>query len=118
MREIAIVTNKKNEMIDITNEIDNIVKVEKMKNGLLTIFVPHTTAGITINEGADPSVQRDIIQYLKKNIPESGDYNHMEGNSDAHIKASLFGSSVNVIIENSNLVLGNWQHIFFYEGGK
>jgi len=116
MREIAIVTNKKNEMIDITNEIDNTVKVEKMKNGLLTIFVPHTTAGITINEGADPSVQRDIIQHLKKNIPESGDYNHMEGNSDAHIKASLFGSSVNVIIENSNLVLGTWQHIFFYEG--
>jgi len=116
MREIAIVTNKKNEMIDITNEIDNIVKVEKMKNGLLTIFVPHTTAGITINEGADPSVQRDIIQHLKKNIPESGDYNHMEGNSDAHIKASIFGSSVNVIIENSNLVLGTWQHIFFYEG--
>ena len=116
MREIAIVSKEKNEMIDITNEIDNIVKVEKMKNGLLTIFVPHTTAGIAINEGADPSVQRDIIQHLKKNIPESGDYNHMEGNSDAHIKASIFGSSVNVIIENSNLVLGTWQHIFFYEG--
>jgi len=116
MNELKIVSKEKNEMIDITNEIDNIVKSEKMENGLLTIYVPHTTAGITINEGADPSVQRDIIQHLKKIIPESSNYHHMEGNSDAHIKASFFGPSVNVIIENSNLTLGTWQHIFFYEG--
>ena len=79
-------------------------------------YVPHTIAGITINEGADPSVQRDIIENLKKIIPESGDYHHMEGNSDAHIKASILGSSVTVIVQNNRLVLGTWQHIFFYEG--
>ena len=76
----------------------------------------HTTAGITINEGADPSVQRDIVETLKKIVPEDGDYYHMEGNSEAHIKASLIGSSITVIVENRRLVLGTWQHIFFYEG--
>ena len=116
MREIKVITRKRNEMIDITSDVQQIVNNENIQNGIVTVYVPHTTAGITINEGADPSVQRDIIETLKHIIPESGDYHHMEGNSDAHIKASLIGSSVNVIIENSRLVLGTWQHIFFYEG--
>jgi len=80
------------------------------------VYVPHTTAGITINEGADPSVQQDIIEALAKLIPENRDYHHIEGNSDAHIKASLLGSSATIIIKNKKLVLGTWQHIFFYEG--
>ena len=113
MREVNVVTGKKNEMIDITSDVQIIVNEEKPKNGIAVVYVPHTTAGVTINEGADPSVQRDIIESLKKIVPESDDYHHMEGNSDAHIKASILGSSVTVIIENNRLVLGTWQHIFF-----
>ena len=116
MREIKVVSRKRNEMIDITRDVQDVISKENVENGLAIVYVPHTTAGVTINEGADPSVQRDIIETLKQLIPENGDYHHMEGNSDAHIKASLLGSSVNVIIENKRLVLGTWQHIFFYEG--
>ena len=116
MRELKVVSKKRNEMIDITDDIQEIIKEEKMENGLVIIYVPHTTSGVTINEGADPSVQRDIIETLKRIIPKQGDYHHMEGNSDAHIKASLLGSSVNIIVKNNKLMLGTWQHIFFYEG--
>lgn len=116
MRELKVVSRKRNEMIDITSDIQGIVSEESPKNGLVVVYIPHTTAGITINEGADPSVQRDIIETLRKIVPESGGYHHMEGNSDAHIKASILGSSVTILIENSRLALGTWQHIFFFEG--
>ena len=116
MREIKIISKKRNEMIDITSDIQNKIDESDIENGIAIIYVPHTTAGITINEGADPSVQRDIIEKLKTLVPESGDYHHMEGNSDAHIKASILGSSVTVLIENKRLILGTWQHIFFFEG--
>jgi len=116
MRELKIVSKKRNEMIDITNDIQRVIDEEKLTKGHVVVYVPHTTAGVTINEGADPSVQRDIIETLKRLIPESGGYHHIEGNSDAHIKASILGSSVTVIVENNNLILGTWQHIFFYEG--
>ena len=116
MRELKVVSKKRNEMIDITGEVQNVVNEEKIKNGLVVVYIPHTTAGVTINEGADPSVQRDVIETLNKMVPESGDYHHSEGNSDAHVKASIIGSSVNVLVENGRLVLGTWQHIFFYEG--
>lgn len=116
MREIQVKTKKRNEMIDITEDIQKIVTEEQIQNGIVFVFNLHTTAGLTINEGADPDVQRDIIETLKQIVPENNGYHHMEGNSDAHIKASLMGSSVNIIIENNKLVLGTWQHIFFYEG--
>ena len=116
MREIKVVTRKRNEMIDITGDVQEVVEQEKIDDGFAIVYVPHTTAGITINEGADPSVQRDIVETLKNLVPETGDYHHMEGNSDAHIKASILGSSVTVLIKNQRLVLGTWQHIFFYEG--
>jgi len=116
MQEIEIQSKKRNEMIDITSDVQDIVEHEKILDGFAVIYVPHTTAGVTINEGADPSVQRDIIYILEKLIPENGSYHHMEGNSDAHIKASLIGSSVTVLIKNNRIVLGIWQHIFFYEG--
>jgi len=116
MKEISVVTRKRNEMIDITSDIQSFIEEEKVENGILVAYVPHTTAGITINEGADPSVKRDIIHSLQKLIPESGDYQHIEGNSDAHIKATIIGSSVTVIVKDKKLVLGTWQHIFFYEG--
>ena len=116
MREIKVVTRTRNEMVDITGDVQEVVEQEKIDDGFVIVYVPHTTAGIVINEGADPSVQRDIVETLKKLVPETGDYHHMEGNSDAHIKASLIGSSVTVIIEDKRLVLGTWQHIFFFEG--
>jgi secondary thiamine-phosphate synthase enzyme len=116
MRELKVISKKRNEMIDITNDVQSLIDKENIKDGFVIVYIPHTTAGITINEGADPSVQRDIIETLNRIIPESGNYLHSEGNSDAHIKASIIGSSVIVLIENSRLVLGTWQHIFFYEG--
>ncbi len=116
MWEINVSSKKRNEMIDITYDIQKLIDEENLIEGHLLVYVPHTTAGININEGADPSVQRDIIETLKKLIPENGDYHHMEGNSDAHIKASLLGSSVTVLIKNKKMMLGTWQHIFFYEG--
>ena len=115
MMELKIKSRKKNEMIDITGDIQDMINKKNLKEGHIIVYVPHTTAGITINEGADPSVQRDIVETLKKIVPEDGDYYHMEGNSEAHIKASLIGSSITVIVENRRLVLGTWQHIFFYE---
>ena len=116
MWEISVSSKKRNEMIDITYDIQKLIDEENLMEGHLFVYVPHTTAGITINEGADPSVQRDIIETLKKLVPENADYMHMEGNSDAHIKASILGSSVNVLIKNKKLMLGTWQHIFFFEG--
>ena len=103
-------------MIDITDKIQHIIEKEKISEGFVIVYVPHTTAGVTINEGADPNVQQDILLTLQKLIPENDSYHHSEGNSDAHIKASILGSSVTVLITNGTLVLGTWQHIFFYEG--
>lgn len=115
MYELEVVSKKRNEMIDITTDVQRLIAEQEIHNGYVIIYVPHTTAGITINEGADPSVQKDIIETLNRIVPESCNYLHSEGNSDAHIKASILGSSVSVFIENSELVLGTWQHIFFYE---
>lgn len=116
MKEIRINSQKRNEMIDITKDIQNVIDKEHIIDGFVVIYVPHTTAGITINEGADPSVQSDIIKTITSLIPKDNNYSHIEGNSDAHIKASLLGSSVLVLINNKKLILGTWQHIFFYEG--
>ncbi len=116
MKEIRIQSKKRNEMIDITNIIQDAVEDENIIDGFAIIYIPHTTAGITINEGADPSVQKDIINTLERLIPENNNYQHMEGNSDAHIKASILGSSTIVLIKNKEIILGTWQHIFFYEG--
>jgi len=115
MMELKVVSKNRNEMIDITADVQRLIDKQNIQNGYIIVYIPHTTAGITINEGADPSVQKDIIETLNRIIPESGNYLHSEGNSDAHIKASIIGSSVTVLIENSKLVLGTWQHIFFYE---
>jgi len=116
MKELYITSKQRNQMIDITDDVQQCVKEEKITDGYVIVYVPHTTAGITINEGADPSVQQDIIETLHKLIPAHSNYEHMEGNSDAHIKASLLGSSVTVLVNTGKLVLGTWQHIFFYEG--
>ena len=102
-------------MIDITAEVQDAIGREETRAGLCTVFVPHTTAGVTINENADPSVPRDILAELNKTIPFEDDYAHAEGNSAAHIKASLMGSSAAVPIDDGRLQLGTWQAIFFCE---
>ena len=109
-------SKKRNELIDITVQVQRVIDEEHVSEGTVIVYVPHTTAGVTINEGADPSVQHDIIQMLERLVPEQGDYDHAEGNSDAHIKASLLGSSVTILVHHGRLVLGTWQHVFFYEG--
>ena len=112
---LSIKTNVRVEMVDITSMVQSEVSKSGVKDGTCTVFVPHTTAGITINEGADPAVCRDIIEKLNTMVPENAGYRHMEGNSDSHIKASLIGSSVTVLVEGGRLVLGTWQKIFFCE---
>jgi len=115
MEELSVKTRSKIEMIDITRLVSDVVRHSNVKHGLCIVFVPHTTAAITINENADPAVLKDIIEELNKIIPLQDNYHHMEGNSAAHIKATLTGSSETVIIENGELQLGTWQSLFFCE---
>lgn len=110
-----IKTNKNQEFIDITNIVREAVRKNDVNDGIATIFIPHTTAGVTINENADPDVVTDMLSALNKTFPVEGGYLHAEGNSHAHIKASLMGSSCNVIVENGELMLGTWQGIYFCE---
>ncbi|MFC2068696.1 secondary thiamine-phosphate synthase enzyme YjbQ [Chloroflexota bacterium] len=115
MHRISIKTKAKVEFQDITIEIQDIITHNGVENGICYIFVPHTTAGITINEHADPSVVEDIVAQLNNMIPPNMKYRHLEGNSPAHIKASLMGSSQAILVEDGKLVLGTWQGIFFCE---
>ncbi len=116
MKELHVESKKRCEMIDITSEVQRVVADEHVSEGTVLVYVPHTTAAVTINEGADPSVQHDIVATLDRLVPEQGEYRHSERNSDAHIKASLLGSSVTILVHNGKLVLGTWQHVFFFEG--
>jgi secondary thiamine-phosphate synthase enzyme len=113
--EYRVRTTKVQEFIEITSFIQEEVKKSGVKEGIVVVFVPHTTAGVTINENADPDVAFDILSGLNKVFPESNSYCHLEGNSPAHIKASLFGSSCTIIIEHGQLKLGTWQGVYFCE---
>lgn len=115
MHKFNLRTSKSVEMIDITSRLNGIISESGVKSGLCTVFIPHTTAGVTINENADPDVVDDIIKEINKIVPSSDNYRHMEGNSAAHIKASLFGFSQQIIIDGGKLVLGTWQGIYFCE---
>ncbi|HBH60794.1 MAG TPA: hypothetical protein DDX85_03430 [Nitrospiraceae bacterium] len=115
IKNINIKTRSRSEFVNITSEVQKIVSESEVNEGVCHLYVPHTTAGVTINEGADPSVVKDIVSTLHKLIPHSATYLHMEGNSDAHIKTSLVGSSECVIIDGGKLLLGTWQAIFFCE---
>ena len=114
-KHISIDSSKRSEFIDITAKIESLVESSEVPDGICHLYVPHTTAAVTINEGADPSVKRDIIASLDKLVPHVGDYMHMEGNSDAHIKATLTGNSDTIFIEKGSLVLGTWQAVYFCE---
>ncbi len=113
--QLSVHTNGRTEFIDITHKIQNAVNESKIKSGVCQIYVPHTTAGITINENADPSVVRDIQMELNKVIPFDDNYHHLEGNAAAHIKASVIGASTSVIIEDGRVCLGTWQGVYFCE---
>ena len=115
MQEFSVRTSRREELIPITDQVYEALKASEVTSGYCTVFVPHTTAGVTINENADPSVARDLQAILRKLAPQDDGYQHLEGNSDAHFKASLMGSSVTIIVEEGLLQLGTWQGIFFCE---
>jgi len=115
MEEMTVRTHAQTEMIDITAEVNSVIGRSGLQSGVCTVFVPHTTAGVTINENADPAVMHDILMEIGKVIPHSDGYTHMEGNSAAHIKSSLFGCSCTALIEQGGLRLGTWQSVFFCE---
>ncbi len=112
---ISVKTSSGEEFKDITSLVAEKVKSTGVSEGIVTVFVPHTTAAVTINEDADPSVVRDIISSLDRVIPVKGNYSHLEGNSHAHIKSSIIGSSRQIIVEGGKLKLGTWQGIYFCE---
>ncbi|MEE9496787.1 MAG: secondary thiamine-phosphate synthase enzyme YjbQ [Desulfobacterales bacterium] len=112
---LSIKTSTKTELIDITSKIAKWVKESGVSEGLCMLYVPHTTAAVTINESADPSVRGDIMMVLNQIIPWDANYKHLEGNSPAHVKSTLIGASELVAIENGSLVLGTWQGLFFCE---
>jgi secondary thiamine-phosphate synthase enzyme len=115
LKEITIKTNTQTQILDITAQVQKVLSESGIAEGLCCVFISHTTAGVTINENADPSVKQDIVMELNKVIPFDDNYNHLEGNSAAHIKASIIGSSVNIPVKNNNLLLGTWQGICFCE---
>jgi secondary thiamine-phosphate synthase enzyme len=112
---LSVKTRERTEFIDITSDINKLIQKSGVVQGLCMIFVPHTTAAVTINESADPSVKSDILKILNQIIPWEANYRHLEGNSPAHIKSTLVGSSELIAIENQRLILGTWQGIFFCE---
>ncbi len=112
---LSISSSKRIEFIDITSQINAIIKKNKIEEGICFLHVPHTTAGITINENADPDVVADITSKTAKIFPKNDNYYHIEGNSDAHIKSSIFGQTLNLIINNAKLLLGTWQCVYFCE---
>lgn len=115
MRTLTVKSRKQVEMIDITDDVLRAIQEDQIVAGLAVIYTPHTTAAITINENADPDVSRDIVLAINKLIPLRDDYRHLEGNSAAHIKSSLFGASETLIIDQGKPVLGTWQGIYFCE---
>jgi secondary thiamine-phosphate synthase enzyme len=115
MHSFSIRTQKHTQFLDITQEVQSWISDSGAQNGIVMIFVPHTTAGITINENADPSVTSDMADALDRAVPWQAQYKHSEGNAAAHVKASMMGSSVQVIVEDGRLLLGTWQAVYFCE---
>lgn len=115
LKMINVGTSSRQEMVDVTSQVKKFVQESGVKNGIITLFVPHTTAAVTINENADPTVPKDMLFSLQKISPIYKEFRHLEGNSDAHVKSSLIGCDQQVIVENGQLVLGIWQNIYFCE---
>lgn len=115
MKTIPVSIGARTEFIDVTGKVQQVIKESGVKDGTCTVYVPHTTAAVTINENADPSVRRDILSSLNRLIPFDDNYSHSEGNSAAHIKASIIGSSETIIVVDGRLALGTWQGIYYCE---
>lgn len=115
METLQIRTREREEMLDITAQLRALVRANGWSDGLLHLHCPHTTGAVTVNEGADPDVVRDIVTNLRAIVPHRGDYRHAEGNSDAHIKSSLFGCGQTLMVEGGDIRLGTWQKVFFCE---
>ena len=115
LKTLSVQTSAQTEMVDVTSQVQKELNNSGVEEGRLTLYVPHTTAAIAINEGADPAVKADILMVLNQMVPWKANYQHMEGNSPAHVKASLVGSAETVIISGGRLLLGTWQRIFFCE---
>ncbi len=115
MQSISLRTHRRCELLDITPQVQNALDKSGLTDGAVSVYVPHTTAGVTINENADPSVVADLLNILERLVPESGGYRHPEGNSDSHCKASMMGASVTVPVQAGKLALGTWQGIYFCE---
>lgn len=116
MTEFEVRTKTRNQFVEITDQVRNAVTASNVKSGLCVVYCPHTTAAITINENADPDVVHDILLYLDRTIPQrQSGFRHGEVNSDSHIKASLVGSSATLIVDDSHIVLGRWQGVYFCE---
>ena len=116
MEICTVVTRDREEMVDITERLCAVIREKGWRHGVAALFCPHTTCGLTINEGADPDVRRDMTAFFSRIIPHRGEWRHGEGNSDAHIKASLMGPSLFVIVEDGEPHLGTWQSVYLYEG--
>lgn len=115
IRYINVKSGSRIELIDVTDEVQKEISESGVKDGVCYLYVPHTTAAVTVNEGADPSVRRDIVRTLSRLVPKDANYAHREGNADAHIKSSAVGISCFVFVEDGKLVLGTWQSIYFCE---
>ncbi|OGD35916.1 MAG: hypothetical protein A2V45_06095 [Candidatus Aminicenantes bacterium RBG_19FT_COMBO_58_17] len=115
MKKFDVQTGSKEVFVDITRQVEEEVRKSNLKSGICVVYVPHTTAAVTINENADPTVRQDLLMSLRKAVPDSLPYAHSEGNSPAHVKSSLVGASITIPIEDGRLVLGTWQGVFFCE---
>ncbi len=115
MKQIAISTKQREELVAVTDTLRELVRKQGWENGALLVYSPHTTAGLTINENADPDVAYDMRWFMNRLVPNAPEFRHVEGNSDAHIKTSLCGAQVMLIVENGELMLGTWQGVYFCE---
>lgn len=116
MEIIEVTSSQREEMLDITSSVARVLPIKSWKEGAMHLFCTHTTCGLTINEGADPDVRKDLLRFFSEAAPHLNNWRHMEGNTDAHIKSSLLGVSLLIPVRDSRLCLGRWQHIFLYEG--
>ncbi|HLU24260.1 MAG TPA: secondary thiamine-phosphate synthase enzyme YjbQ [Longimicrobiales bacterium] len=115
IQRIHVETRSREELVDITEQIRQAVRATAIQEGVVHLWSLHTTCGLTVNEGADPDVARDMVAALRRLVPQAGDYRHVEGNSDSHVKTSLFGPGLTLLLDDGDLVLGTWQRVFLAE---